>query len=328
MQKILLLIVLVAIAGFASAATTEELKSLWTAWKSYHKRQYSPIEDASRFEIFVDNYYKVIIHNAENEDPKLGLNKFADLSGSEWKSMYTGGAFFEDNQKIVAESTKTLDVVGDLPDSFDWRPKGAVTPIKDQGQCGSCWTFSTTGTLEGFYFINNGSLLSFSEQQIVDCDTDCYGCNGGWPYLAVQYAGINGLEEEADYPYTAQDGTCNYDASKTIKTNNNYTFITPNSSDSLKAAIVNMPVSVVIEADQNAFQLYKSGTIWRACGSQIDHAVLAVGYGKQGIFDAFIVKNSWGTTWGDEGYVYIAVNEKANNGLGVCGILSQPVVPN
>jgi len=221
-----------------------------------------------------------------------------------------------------------LYAMGAPPTSVDWRTKGAVTPVKDQGQCGSCWTFSTTGVLEGFNFINTGKLVSFSEQQIVDCDigTD-QGCNGGWPYDALVYAGKHGLETEQDYPYKAVDGKCKYDKSKSTSTNSGYKFVTPKSADDLKPAIATMPVSVLIEADQNVFQFYSSGVIKSGCGASLDHAVLAVGYGSVSGTDAFIVKNSWNTSWGDKGYVYIATDPTANSGHGVCGILSQPVIP-
>lgn len=326
MQKVLLIVALIAFAGFASAASTEELKSLWTSWKTYHKKHYTIGEEAARFAIFVDNYYKVIAFNAENETPKLGLNRFADLTGSEWKTQYTGNAFVETNKNLIASKTKSYETVVDLPASVDWRDKGAVTPVKDQGQCGSCWSFSTTGVLEGFYFLNNGNLLSFSEQQIVDCDTDNYGCNGGWPYLAVEYAASNGLELESDYPYTAEDGNCAYDSSKKVSVAGGYSFVTANDTNSLKAALVDQPVSVLIEADQSVFQLYSSGVVWKNCGNSLDHAVLAVGYTKKSLLDTFIVKNSWATTWGDQGYIYISTNNKANDGTGVCGILSQPLI--
>jgi len=234
-----------------------------------------------------------------------------------------GCGFADEDIAHVQANTKKFDSHA-LPASVDWRPKGVVTPIKNQGQCGSCWTFSTTGVLEGFYALNHGKLLSFSEQQIVDCATSAgYGCEGGWPYLAVTYAAQEGLELESEYPYTAQDGTCQYQASDATHTNAGYTFVGTNSVDDLMAAIVTMPVSVLIEADEDVFQFYTSGIISTGCGASLDHAVLAVGYDST----AFIVKNSWGTSWGDQGFVYISTDGSANAGAGVCGILSQPLVP-
>jgi len=328
MMKLFLIVAIFALASCATTANLEEFSNLWTSWKSLHQKTYATQEEeANRFVVFVDNYHRVIKFNSENETPKLALNKFADLTKQEFKAQMTGKAFVETNQDLVRERTTEPEAVGALPVAIDWRVKGAVTPVKDQGQCGSCWTFSTTGVIEGFNFIQTGNLVSLSEQQIVDCDTDTnQGCDGGWPYLAVEYAGQNGLELESDYPYTAEDGDCKYSKKKAQSVVGNYSFVTANSTVSLKTALVDQPVSVLIEADEDTFQLYSSGVIKSGCGGTIDHAVLAVGYTRVGVTEAFIVKNSWGASWGQNGYVYISTNQKANDGLGVCGILTQPVI--
>jgi len=328
MNKAILLVALFAFAGLASATfRADTLSPMWSAWKVQNKKAYTAAEEVTRFGIFIENFNKIHRLNTESDGVKYAINKFADLTATEFKQIYASGGHFENHRKEVARNSLRRDF-GALPDSVDWRNKGAVTPVKDQGQCGSCWTFSTTGVLEGFNFVNNGKLLSFSEQQIVDCASAAgYGCQGGWPYLAVQYAGQNGLELESDYPYTAQDGTCVFDASKVTKVNSGYTFVTPKSTDQLKAALVNFPVSVLIEADQDTFQFYSSGVIKASCGANLDHAVLAVGYEKVGLLEAFIVKNSWGTSWGSSGYVYISTIQTENQGQGVCGILAQPMIP-
>jgi len=324
MSKVILLICLI---GMASAFENESMmSSLWSIWKTQHQKEYSSIEEPTRFGIFVENFNKVQRLNAEEEDLRFVLNKFADLTTYEFKAIYASSGFFEPHRKFVGRNSVRFPV-GNLPASVDWRDKGAVTPVKDQGQCGSCWTFSTTGVIEGAYFIKNGKLLSFSEQQIVDCDTDQNeGCNGGWPYLAVEYAAKNGLELESDYPYTAQDGKCQYKKAKAVTVASGYQFVTANDTDQLKSALVNSPVSVLIEADEDVFQFYSSGVIRKNCGANLDHAVLAVGYQKLGLYEAFIVKNSWGTSWGSAGYVNIGTNQKQNNGQGVCGILAQPLI--
>jgi C1A family cysteine protease len=328
MNKVILLIALFAFAGLASATLrADTLSPLWSAWKVQNKKTYTAAEEVARFGIFIENFNKINRLNAESDGVKYAINKFADLTATEFKQIYASGSFFENHRKEVARHSLRRDL-GALPDSVDWRNKGAVTPVKDQGQCGSCWAFSTTGVLEGFEFVNNGELLSLSEQQIVDCASSAgYGCQGGWPYLAVQYAGQNGLELESDYPYTAKDGTCAFDASKVHKVNTGYQFVTPKSTDQLKAALVTLPVSVLIEADQDVFQFYSSGVIKANCGANLDHAVLAVGYQKVGLLEAFIVKNSWGTSWGSSGYVYISTIQTENQGQGVCGILAQPLIP-
>jgi len=328
-MKVLILIAILSLAAFANAtASFEEFTNLWNAWKSLHQKSYaSAEEDLKRFDVFIANYYRVIEFNSANEDVRLGLNKFADLTKEEFKTQMTGSAFVEEDSDLVESRTAEIENVGVLPVSVDWRTKGAVTPVKDQGQCGSCWSFSTTGVIEGFNFLQTGTLLSLSEQQIVDCDTtQNQGCNGGWPYLAVEYAASNGLELETDYPYTAQDGNCKYNKDKTHSVVGKYEFVTPKNTLALKTALVASPVSVLIEADESIFQLYSAGVIKANCGASIDHAVLAVGYTFVGTTEAFIVKNSWGTSWGQQGYVMLATTQGENQGLGVCGILTQPMV--
>jgi len=320
-------ILLLALIGFATALRADSYYNLWSTWKTQYKKTYTAAEELIRYGIFVENYHNVNRLNAENDSVKFGLNKFADLTGTEFKLKYASGGFYEPHRKWVAANTVSLSPIGNLPDSVDWRNKGAVTPVKNQGQCGSCWVFTVTGVLEGFYFINNGKLLSFSEQQVVDCDTgENQGCNGGWPYLAMEYAAKNGLETESDYPYTAVDGNCKYKKSKAVTVAGGYKFVTPNSTDHLKAALVDSPVSVLIEADQDVFRYYKSGVVKKDCGATLDFAVLVVGYEKVGLTEAFIVKNQWGTDWGQDGYIYIATTQSPNGGQGVCGILSQPLI--
>jgi len=327
MQKILLIASLLIASTFAFQIDNQELSSLWSAWKVIYSRYYHPGEEEARLAIFQENYKKIMKFNAQSDSAKLGLNKFSDLTAEEFKNKNSRCAFVEEDEDFVKANTEEIFEVGDLPDSIDWRKKDAVTPVKDQGQCGSCWSFSSTGVLEGFYAIKNSKLLSFSEQQIVDCDTNDYGCMGGWPYQAIAYAGKNGLEGEDDYPYTAQDGKCQYEKDKATKINTGYTFVKASDVTALKTALVKGPVSVAIEADEEVFQSYSSGVIKSDCGSSLDHAVLVVGYKTIKGVEAWIVKNSWGTSWGVSGYVYISTDPKPNGGTGVCGILSQPVIP-
>jgi len=193
--------------------------------------------------------------------------------------------------------------------SVDWRDRGAVTPVKNQGQCGSCWAFSTTGAIEGAYYISSKYLLYFSEQQLVDCATFskwfCKGCEGGLMDYGFKYAEANPLMMESAYPYTAKDGkTCKYDSTKAFGKVASYEDVSPTAGQ-LRAALNNQPVSIAIEADDNVFQQYKSGVITADCGNQLDHGVLAVGYGTEDGHDYFLVKNSWGASWGDAGYVKI-----------------------
>jgi len=324
MNKVLLALTILTLFSIASATRADSISTLWGAWKTAHKKQYSPSEESHRLAVFLHNLEKIAQLNTKHPTAKFGLNQFSDLTNAEFKGKHAIGALVEPaNPEEILE----ISINGDLPESVDWRTKGAVTPVKNQRACASCWTFSTTGLLEGFYFINNGKLLSFSEQQIVDCaKLSGFGCLGGYPKLAVAYASNNGLEVEDDYPYTAKFQKCQYNSSKAVKTNSGYKVVTPKDSEQLKAALVNGPVAVVVEADEDAFVGYKSGVITSGCGSKPDHAVLVVGYQKVDGIEAFIVKNSWDTTWGIEGYAYISTDQSINDGFGACGILTQPII--
>lgn len=225
-----------------------------------------------------------------------------------------------------------------VPVSIDWVNNGAVTPVKNQGQCGSCWSFSTTGALEGAYYIKNGVLDSFSEQQLVDCDTrknggKDMGCNGGLMDNAFSWIEKNGgLCTEEDYAYTSGTtktaGTC--DTSCTVVSGSeiiSYTDVKANSDNDMMSALAQQPVSIAIQADQKDFQLYNSGVFTGSCGTKLDHGVLVVGYGSLDGEDYYRVKNSWGTTWGDNGYIYLGRGDKFNNGSGQCGMLMQASYP-
>jgi hypothetical protein len=228
--------------------------------------------------------------------------------------------------------------VTSLPESVNWVEKGSVTPVKDQGQCGSCWSFSTTGALEGAYVNKNGNLVSFSEQELVDCDNrknggKDMGCNGGLMDNAFSWIEKNGgLCVESAYPYTSGTtktaGTCEttctpMEGSKIV----NFVDVSQKSDTAMMTALSMQPVSIAIEADQKDFQLYKSGVFTGDCGTNLDHGVLAVGYGTLDGEDYYLVKNSWATTWGDNGYIRLGRGSKYNSGAGQCGMLMQASYP-
>jgi KDEL-tailed cysteine endopeptidase len=261
------------------------------------------------------------------------MNSLADLSSDEYKNLYLGLAV--NPEKLLSKSAtpfRYADVPEEsLPKSIDWRAKGAVAEVKNQQQCGSCWAFSTTGSIEGINAIFTGQLISLSEQELVDCDTagDNQGCNGGLMDSAFEFVISNGgLDTEEDYPYTGTDGRC-IRAKKGLHvvSIDGYEDVPAKSMIALKKAVAHQPVSVAIEADQRSFQLYAGGVYNDTkCGTALDHGVLAVGYGVEHGQYYWIVKNSWGPDWGDKGYIKMAMGSQFGPS-GICGIQTMASYP-
>ena len=265
--------------------------------------------------------------NARNDNTfTVGMNKFADWTPAEYKRILG----YKPSAKNYPVSYFNETNVA-IPTSIDWRTSGDVNSVQDQGQCGSCWAFSATATTESRTKIKTGTLYKFAEQQVVDCCNygGSMGCNGGDEDSAFGYVKDKGLMLEKDYPYTAYDGNCQYNSAKVVAASKNIgtTLVTPNSFMALKTAISTGPVSVAIEADTGVFQFYSGGILNSAsCGTDLDHAVVAVGYGVDATKgEYYIVRNSWGPTWGLKGYVNIAGGK---DGAGICGIQLDAAYPN
>lgn len=253
----------------------------------------------------------------------MTVNKFADLTPSEFKRLYS----MKYTQDHTGHTNFTVPVSAP-PASVDWTDKGVVTPVKDQGQCGSCWAFSATGAMEGAWAISKKQLFNLSEQELVDCSVlqGNQGCNGGLMDQAFQYVVANkGLATDAEYPYTATGpNTCQSETS--VMTISGFKDVPANSETALVSAIVQQPVSVAVEADQSVFQFYSGGVMTSACGTNLDHGVLAVGYGTLGGKDYYKVKNSWGADWGTDGYILLG-RGAAFGSSGQCGIQMDPSFP-
>jgi cathepsin L len=312
--------ILAVFAVSAFGISEEEYQYQFSKFQVTYNKSYSRAEYAHRYNIFKTNYDLITNHNAQKRSWTLDINEFADMTFAEFKAQKTG-LKLPTVDASIPRVTLNMDGLVTVPDSIDWRDHNAVTPVKNQGQCGSCWSFSTTGSVEGAHALKTGKLVSLSEQQLVDCSSSFgnQGCNGGLMDDAFKYIISNdGLCSEASYPYTAQGGSCQTctPVAKIAK----YVDVTANNLDALKAAVALQPVSVAIEADQNGFQFYSGGVFDGQCGTQLDHGVLAAGYGTDSASgkDFWLVKNSWGASWGDNGYIKLV--RTSGHGNGQCGI--------
>lgn len=286
-----------------------------------HDKVYSSIEEFHRkYEVFCDNIEYIKEVNGMNLNYTLATNQFTDMKVGEF---FAKTSFPKRKSGCERYDASTSNLA-----SIDWRQHNAVTPVKNQGQCGSCWSFSATGAAEGAWAIKTDKLVSFSEQELVDCSKSYgnHGCNGGLMDNAFHFMMDNGICSESDYAYTASSKescqTCD-----TVATVKSCRDVTPNNQQDLKSAVSMNPVSIAIEADTRVFQFYSGGVLSDdACGTNLDHGVLIVGFGEENNVPYWLVKNSWGDTWGDEGYIKILRSDEVND-PGICGIAMQPSFP-
>ncbi|XP_058758097.1 senescence-specific cysteine protease SAG39-like [Vicia villosa] len=299
-------------------------------WMSHYNKVYKDRQEREkRLETFTKNVNYIEAFNNADNTYKLGINEFADLTNEEFiasRNKFKGHVC----SSITRTTTFKYENVSAIPSTVDWRKKGAVTPVKNQGQCGCCWAFSAVAATEGIHQLSTGKLISLSEQELVDCDTkgEDQGCEGGLMDNAFKFIIQNhGLDTEAEYPYQGVDGTCNANkASVYAATITGYEDVPANNEQALQKAVANQPISVAIDASGSDFQFYKSGVFTGSCGTELDHGVTAVGYGVSNDGTKYwLVKNSWGTDWGEEGYIMMQRGVEAAEGL--CGIAMQASYP-
>jgi cathepsin L len=330
MKLVLLFAVILASLALATAVPTlssHEVRSLFSIWASNHKKVYSHEDEINhRLKAFTENLAFVQKHNAEAAQGKhtftVAMNRFADLTNAEFRRQYLGYRRGPNANSTAPRLNPNLKS-SDLPDTVDWRTKGVITAVKDQGQCGSCWSFSAVGSMEAANALSTGNLVSLSEQNLIDCVKDgTYTCDtGGWMDDGFDYV-INqakGIDTEDNYPYcTCSGNSCSYDSSASAATFSSYFDVASGSEDDLQTASATYPgISVAIDASHQSFQLYSSGVYSEdACSSSsLDHGVLVVGYGSDSGSDYWLVKNSWSDTWGMDGYIMMTRNQGNQCGI-------------
>ncbi|CAL9090353.1 unnamed protein product [Musa textilis] len=316
-----------AAAGLGGASMAER----HVEWMARHGRVYKDAaEKEQRLGIFKSNVEYIESFNAGKRKYQLGANQFADLTHEEFKALHTGFKPSGTNAKKAGRGFGHGSLSA-VPDSVDWRSTGAVTPVKDQGQCGSCWAFSVVAAVEGITKISTGKLVSLSEQQLMDCDVhgEDHGCQGGDMDAAFGFIVHNGgITSEANYPYEEVQRVCNaHNASSVAATIEGYEDVPVNDEKALRNAVASQPVSVGIDVGSTLdFQFYMGGVFSGECGTNLDHAVTVVGYNTTSDGTKYwLAKNSWGETWGENGYIRMERDVAAKEGL--CGIAMQASYP-
>jgi C1A family cysteine protease len=331
MRAILCVVVILtfALAVLAFQRTEDEYEKLFHQFLADYQKPYqaTPYIYQQRLAIFKKNQMLIDEHNAKKDTYFLRMNQFGDMTDEE----YSEFVLMKKGRPIGPSKARQLKVphTFNAPAEFDWRQHNAVSPVKNQGSCGSCWAFSTVAAIEGAYAIATKNLTTFSEQQLVDCNTVNEGCNGGWPHEALEYIiDNNGINTDKCYPYTGRDGKCKYNPSCVGTVVSSYYNVTSGNETSLLYAVLQAPVSVAVFASSSKFRFYGGGVLQVPnCPKRVDeldHAVTAVGYGVLNNTKYWLIKNSWGKSWGEGGYIKMA--RDADNMCGVATYAQVAVV--
>ena len=334
MKLAVAVLLLLGVVSATQMFSDEHYENEFAVFVQKYEKTYAAQEFFRRFRVFKENMDHVVRMSLDDSvTHEVAMNHFGDLTNEEYQNIFLG--YQRPNRERNYEDLSGIE----LADSLDWVAKGAVTGVKDQGQCGSCWAFSGTSTVESAVAIKTGELYDLSEQESVDCSTlkngyTNMGCNGGMYDTMWKYVKANGgICSEDSYPYTSgttkKTGTCQKTCTPIEETKvSNYVTVKTGSDDALMTALNVEPVSIAIEADTKSFQLYKSGvyTDYEGCGTTLDHAVVLVGYGSCSDGDYYILRNSWGTGWGENGYMRIGRGSQYETS-GMCGLLQDPMYP-
>uniref|UniRef100_A0A4W5QYZ4 Cathepsin La n=1 Tax=Hucho hucho TaxID=62062 RepID=A0A4W5QYZ4_9TELE len=328
MQVKLILMALCAVVSSYKQPLSAEMNGIWEEWKTQHGKQYSKVDEGFRRMIWETNQGLIRQHNLEAEMGKhtftLGMNKFGDMTNKEYNALLTVNAAEEEKNLDGIPLSKWNCSLSAAPETWDWRQYGYVTPVKDQGHCGSCYAFAAVGALEGQLFKQTGKLLPLSEQNLVDCSGDYHnnGCDGGLAMKCFRYVSDHGIMSERKYPYTAEVGPCEYQNETKDAWCEGFNRVPALDEKAFRDTLYEVgPIAVSVNATHPSFKFYKDGVLYQPdCSTRTNHAVLAVGYGSSHL-DYWIVKNSWGTGWGRDGYILMA------RGYNQCGIAKRPVYP-
>jgi cathepsin F len=315
MKTLLICVVLFAIA----TASQDDMRSRFSDFQHKFKKTYSAEEFHNRFNIFSANVRRYEEANRKSGRNTFGVTKFSDLTPEEFSKYYLMPKSLHENFEIPPNKVAPAPAAVNIPSSFDWNSKGVITPVYNQEQCGSCWAFSATETIESYCALGGKGLQSLSMQQVVDCDTSAYGCEGGWTYVAYEYVEeAGGIEYFKDYPYNGESESCQFNKADIFADISSWGYVTESGDEGVMAnwLVSSGPLSVCVDASN--WSGYEAGTIMTAsdCGDSVDHCVQVTGLDvKQGTA-IWNVRNSWGTDWGNDGYIWV------ERGTNACDIAS------